>query len=185
MPQVDKLLIGELLEAYRLQRHDFLNHWQVVTGYLQLNHAEKALQYIRTMLPEFEAEQLAGLIPEKSASACILTLIVKLHKEGIPLELKLAKEWNKEEFWSKYWREEYLQALYGYTSECLELSLHSQELPLKTVLTLGREPGDAEDSKAVNEAGLSFKFELYPPTGETGKKAGEQKATAIELILGE
>ncbi|MFZ7101847.1 MAG: Spo0B domain-containing protein [Peptococcaceae bacterium] len=39
-------LLKDLLEANRHQRHDFLNHLQVIWGYLKLNKDEKAIQYI-------------------------------------------------------------------------------------------------------------------------------------------
>lgn len=179
MSQVDKLLIAELLEAYRLQRHDFLNHWQVVSGYMQINRGEKALQYIRSILPEFEAEQKAGQIPEELVSACVLRLIVQLHKEGIPIELKLAEGWKEQEFWTKHWREEYLEALYGYTSECLEISL-SRHLPLSAVLILEPALADAQESKAELGFGLKFRFEVWAKAEGTDGRMTENKVAALD-----
>ena len=159
MPEVNKLLIAELLEAYRLQRHDFLNHWQVASGYLQMNRGEKALHYIRSILPGLEAEQKAGQIPEKDVAACVLRLIVQLRKEGIPLRLELPLDWKEQEFWDKHWREEYLQAFFGYTSECLEVSL-SGNSPLSAVLIIERAPNETENTNATG-SGLNFRFELW------------------------
>lgn len=60
--QVEKLL--------RAQRHDFINHIQVVHALLQLGRVEKALQYIEDLakdpelvaapLREYHAQQAAG-----------------------------------------------------------------------------------------------------------------------------
>ncbi|MHB1420426.1 MAG: Spo0B domain-containing protein [Bacillota bacterium] len=46
----DDLILKELLELIRLQKHDFLNHFQVVMGFLQLNRPERALQYVKETL---------------------------------------------------------------------------------------------------------------------------------------
>jgi len=43
---VEKLL-KELLEANRHQRHDFLNHLQVIWGYIKIKREEKAIEYLQ------------------------------------------------------------------------------------------------------------------------------------------
>lgn len=43
----------DLLEALRVQRHDFLNHLQVISGLLQLKKYDRAQEYIKQV-----AEQL-------------------------------------------------------------------------------------------------------------------------------
>jgi hypothetical protein len=40
-------LLAELLKFYRVQRHDFLNHFQVAMGYIQLGKADKAFEYLQ------------------------------------------------------------------------------------------------------------------------------------------
>ena len=42
----------ELMEVLRVQKHDFLNHLQVISGYLQLEKAEKARDYIQQVSHE-------------------------------------------------------------------------------------------------------------------------------------
>jgi len=39
-----------LLQFLRLQQHDFMNHIQVIHGYLQLNKAHKAVEYIEDII---------------------------------------------------------------------------------------------------------------------------------------
>ncbi len=39
--------LTQLLQHYRVQRHDFLNHFQVAMGYIQLNKGQKALEYLQ------------------------------------------------------------------------------------------------------------------------------------------
>ena len=47
---MEELLLEEtlcrMLEAHRLMRHDYMNHFQIIAGYLQLGQAEKAREYI-------------------------------------------------------------------------------------------------------------------------------------------
>ena len=39
----------QLMQLLRLQRHDFINHLQVIHALLQLGRLEKALQYIEEL----------------------------------------------------------------------------------------------------------------------------------------
>lgn len=113
------ILLREQLEYYRLQRHDFMNHGQVIMGYLQLGKADKALEYMREMIGDFEAEQAAGQISQETVGAIILGLILALRKEQFPVDFYLDEQMKSSEFWKEFWREEYGQALYGYTRECI------------------------------------------------------------------
>lgn len=118
---LERILLKEQLGYYRLQRHDFLNHGQVIMGYLQLGKNEKALEYMRTAIRGLEAEQSAGQIPQETAGAIILGFIISLQKEGIPVEFYLEKQMKTELYWKEFWQEEYGQALYGYTNECIRI----------------------------------------------------------------
>ena len=122
MSEVEHVLLSELLQWYRLQRHDFLNHWQVIMGNIQLNQPEKALAYMRGMIAEPEQEQKIAQIPEPQLAAILLGFIIRLKEEGITATIDFPEEMKQEEFWQDHWREEYVEALYGYTRECLEVS---------------------------------------------------------------
>lgn len=43
-------------EILRIQRHDFLNHLQIIQGYLQLKKPEKAEDYIKRAVDEIRAQ---------------------------------------------------------------------------------------------------------------------------------
>lgn len=118
---LERILLKEQLGYYRLQRHDFLNHSQVVMGYLQLGKSEKALEYMRKAIRGLEAEQAAGQIPHETAGAIILGFIISLRKEEIPVDFYLEKQMKTEIYWKEFWQEEYGQALYGYTKECTQI----------------------------------------------------------------
>ena len=116
---LERLLLKDQLDHYRLQRHDFLNHWQVIMGYLQLDKADKALSYMRKGIDGLEAEQQIGQIPQETVAAILLSLVISLHKEEIPVEVELDTQMKEANFWEEFWQEEYGQALYGYTRESL------------------------------------------------------------------
>ncbi|ABO51043.1 signal transduction histidine kinase regulating citrate/malate metabolism [Desulforamulus reducens MI-1] len=46
--------IKNLLEVIQVQRHDFLNHLQVISGLLQLNKGERVRDYINQVCVEYE-----------------------------------------------------------------------------------------------------------------------------------
>ena len=53
------LALKKAKELLRLQRHDFLNHLQVIHGYLQLNKPEKATDYLMRAIDEIRAQGAA------------------------------------------------------------------------------------------------------------------------------
>lgn len=127
---LERMLLKDQLSHYRLQRHDFLNHWQVIMGYLQLGKADKALSYMREGINGLEAEQIIGQIPQEIVAAVLLNFIISLRKEEIPVEVEMDTAMKDENFWEEFWREEYGQALYGYTKESLT-DLFEQRKELK------------------------------------------------------
>lgn len=143
MSEVENVLLSELIQWYSLQRHDFMNHWQVIMGNLQLNMPERALAYIKEIVLDCEQEQKAGYIPQPKLAAILLGLIIQLKREGIIATIDFPEVMKQELFWREHWREEYAQAIYGYTRECLEISLSVAE-PLKNLIAevyLYDEPG--------------------------------------------
>ncbi len=49
---VEENYLTRLMQLYRVQRHDFLNHFQVAMGYLQLGKSQQALDYLRQAAAE-------------------------------------------------------------------------------------------------------------------------------------
>jgi hypothetical protein len=143
MSEFERVLLSELLHWYSLQRHDFMNHCQVIMGNLQLNKPEKALVYIREMVAGCEQEQKIAQIPEPGLAAILLGFMIRLRQEGITATIDFPEGMKHEFYWQDHWREEYVEALYGYTRECMEVSSRFME-PLKTLnseVYLYDEPG--------------------------------------------
>jgi hypothetical protein len=142
MSEVENVLLSEVLQWYRLQRHDFLNHWQVIMGNIQLNQPEKAQAYMREMLTKSEQEQKIAQIPEPHLVAILLGFLILLRQEDITATIDFPEGMKQEDFWQDHWREEYAEALYGYTKECLEISSRAKHLKeLDAEVVLYDEPG--------------------------------------------
>lgn len=124
---LERTLLAEQLNFYRLQRHDFLNHWQVIMGYLQLGKVDRALSYMREGLNELEAEQIVGQIPHEMVSAILLGFVISLRKEEVKVEVELTDRIKDANYWKEFGLEEYGQALYGYTNKCLTYLLKQKK----------------------------------------------------------
>ena len=143
MSEVEHVLLSELLQWYSLQRHDFLNHWQVIMGNLQLNQPEKALAFMRETVAGSLQEQKIAQIPEPSLAAILLGFMIRLRQEGVTVTIDFPEGMKQELFWQDHWREEYVAALYGYTRECMEVTTEAID-PLKLLnseVYLYDEPG--------------------------------------------
>lgn len=130
-------LLSEMLQWYRLQRHDYLNHWQVIMGNLQLGRPEEALQYMRETVAGSQEEQKIGYLAESHLAAIMLGLLIRLSQEGITVTIDFPEEMKQKEFWQDHWQEEYVKRLYGYTIECQEASrqyLRSNDLQAEIYL---------------------------------------------------
>ena len=128
MSAVEQVLLSDLLQLYSLQRHDFMNHWQVIMGNLQLQQPEKALAYMKETVIVQEQEQKITLIHEPVLATLLLILIIGLQQQGITANLEFPEEMKVDGYWADHWREDYAQGLYGYTTECLEVSSQPQRL---------------------------------------------------------
>ena len=95
MSEVEHVLLSELLQWYSLQRHDFMNHWQVIMGNLQLQQPEKALTYMRETLAVHGQEQKIAQISEPALAAILLGLMIGLRQEGITATIDFPEETEK------------------------------------------------------------------------------------------
>lgn len=98
--------VTDLLELYRIQRHDFLNHFQVAMGYLQMGKDKAALDYLRQAATEMmEAATLSRVEPAELAVE-LMCLARDCFNSGIELHFALPAQlpvvnW-REEFKAKF-----------------------------------------------------------------------------------
>jgi len=97
-------MLAELLQLYRVQRHDFLNHFQVVMGYLQMDKGNAALDYLRRAAADsVVSAPLAHLQPPEFAVELML-LASSCFKYGVEFE-SVIPEGLPEVGWSKVYSE--------------------------------------------------------------------------------
>lgn len=120
MSDLEQTLLTEQLHWYRLQRHDFMNYWQVIMGYLQLKQSDKALEYMHDTIRGLATEQKVSQIAQPIVCACLLGFIIRLRLEEIETQLSFPGEMKEEGFWKDLWREEYAEQLYAYTMDSLQ-----------------------------------------------------------------
>ncbi|EHQ91779.1 Spo0B domain-containing protein [Desulfosporosinus youngiae] len=142
MTKIERVLLSELLQWYRLQRHDYMNHWQVIMGNLQLNRPEEALRYMRETSVASLEEQKIAQISEPFLGAILLGFLIRLSHEGVIATLDFPEEMKQADFWKDHWREEYVDGLYGYTTEWMEVvSNFRDSKDLNAEVYLFDEPG--------------------------------------------
>ena len=118
MSSLDKTLLFEQLDNFQLQRHDFLNYFQVIKGYIQLGMPEKALEYLDETMSGLTQQQLIYKVNQKTVIAILLGLFFRLRLKGVEMAIYFPEEMKKEKFWQERWQEEYAEPFYGYTKEC-------------------------------------------------------------------
>lgn len=74
---MEEVLI-QLLQGNRHQRHDFLNHLQVIWGYLKLNKSEDAAQYIQEVVKYLQSLHCLNNIASPELAADITAKVLGL-----------------------------------------------------------------------------------------------------------
>lgn len=127
MSNFERDLLYEQLGNFQIQRHDFLNSFQVIRGYLQLNMPEKALEYIDEALVGLLPQQEIYKIGQKSLLSILLGLFFGLRLKGVEMTINFPPELKSEGYWQERWQKEYAQQFYGYTKECLRTIPHEKD----------------------------------------------------------
>lgn len=78
----------EFIYIFRQQRHDFLNHIQVILGYLQIGQKDMAIDYIHRIIDEANDERRIFQLNIQTV-ARLLKLKYELKKRGINLYIKI------------------------------------------------------------------------------------------------
>jgi len=91
---ISKGLVGEceLVKYIREQRHDFMNHIQVLWGFLQLNRVDKALKYISNINKRCEILSQAFKLENPALSLFLYTHIKQAYKWEVDVNLEVDVE---------------------------------------------------------------------------------------------
>lgn len=79
--------LEKLLEVIQVQRHDFLNHLQVISGLLQLNKLDRAREYIGQVSVEMALMSKTSRVKIPEVTAALLTGFNEASRYQIKLEL--------------------------------------------------------------------------------------------------
>lgn len=74
-----------LLEVLRVQRHDFVNHLQVISGLLQLKKYDRAAEYIKEVAEKTARDGMLGRLNCPEIVSVILAAELKASKQGISI----------------------------------------------------------------------------------------------------
>ena len=80
----------DLLDILRVQRHDFMNHLQVISGLLQLNHPERALEYTYEVAEELKKASVISQISSAEIALAILRADLNAHRLGVCLNCNVS-----------------------------------------------------------------------------------------------
>lgn len=105
-------LLKELLEANRYQRHDFLNHLQVIWGFLKIKKEDKAITYMQDVTDYLqglrELNNIGNIELAADVTAKILSIgLKKKFRVSVPESWNIADEnipkvrYFLNEFWEK------------------------------------------------------------------------------------
>lgn len=79
----------ELLEVLRVQRHNFLNHLQVISGLLQLKKYDRVSEYIMNIGNEYNQASMVGRIEIPEIASAILIEELAAGKHGISIDKQI------------------------------------------------------------------------------------------------
>lgn len=77
------MFTAEVVRLLSHQRHDFLNHLQVVSGFLDLGQPQKASVYLQEVLKEIDAEREIFKAYEPEVALLLYVLLVQAREQGV------------------------------------------------------------------------------------------------------
>ncbi len=130
------MLPDDIIKLLRVQKHDFLNHFQVILGYLQLEKYENALEYTKNAI-NITQENGSIMKLNTNLSFLFMNLLLKIQMIGVEPKIKIStlldKINNKEEdnlckIIDNLWKTITAQLLRCSTDErYLEINIHEVE----------------------------------------------------------
>lgn len=97
LPPIEELDSARaLIQFLRIQQHDFMNHIQVIHGYLQLNKARKAMEYIEDIIVQKKSLSSLYKLHDPEMAACLLSGLNKAAFHQVELNIVLDSEWSSQ-----------------------------------------------------------------------------------------
>ncbi len=109
---------ARLMELISLQRHDFLNHFQVISGLLQMNRGEQAREYLNNAAREITRLSRVVHLKAPETAAAILLAHYGAAERGINVEYTIETDLEGCTVPSEQLAQA-LEAILLYSAECL------------------------------------------------------------------
>ncbi|MCL6634483.1 MAG: Spo0B domain-containing protein [Peptococcaceae bacterium] len=79
----------DLLEVIQVQRHDFLNHLQVISGLLQLNKIDRARDYINLVNREIGRSSMTARVKIPEVTAALLSGLCEAARHQVEMDIRV------------------------------------------------------------------------------------------------
>lgn len=152
------LNMDSIMEFISSQRHEFLNHFQVIMGLLQLNKKEEAIEYIKKASEGLQQASRAGRVPWPELAAVLTLREKKVRECGNCLNLSIGQN---------------LEQIAKNPSEAVEIIDRMHHLICEEMRNCGPGVGNQLDVKVFEDKGkygISFSWER--PMGREVDKLG-------------
>jgi hypothetical protein len=136
MKDIELITIEEIISLLRLQKHDFLNHLQVVAGFLQLNKQTMAREYLLETIAQIQHEGKALRIQSPELVGVLCHYKAKGEQLGMTVNIEVADEMLE--------LGEKGKKLAKFLKEMLEM-LFLQVTPHKVILDISFARGEKKD----------------------------------------
>ncbi len=88
MPENKYVEIDEMIKLLRIQNHDMLNNFQVISGYIQLGNLEQLSLYLKSTMDNWDSQRQLFRWKYSSTILLILKFRLSLYDGGIKLIIK-------------------------------------------------------------------------------------------------
>ena len=86
--------MAELNNTLRAQRHDFLNHLQVVFSLMEMGETEEANRYIERVYGQISAVSRVMKTASPAVNALLRVKLAECERAGIPVTLTIQSDWS-------------------------------------------------------------------------------------------
>lgn len=86
--------LEELNDQLRMQRHDFLNHFQVVYSLVDMNEKKEAMEYIEQVYGQMKRFSSAMKTAKPAINALLYVKLADAQNRGIETQLSVGSDWK-------------------------------------------------------------------------------------------
>lgn len=158
--------MNDILKVIRTERHDFLNHLQVISGLLQLNKQEKVHEYIEKVTKELYSLGRITRLGESWIATALLLKNYEAVQKGINFEIVIETDLDEFRVEGQNFAEELKEILETLFNQCKADNQNELQPNLKLVL------GEEENQ---------YVFEINCPI-ELSNEAKEAVMVSLEKI---